>query len=91
MSIKEKGYTHWEGEFVKKTFPWWPITRCGIRLTFRKKFFKLLYALTLFPALVFLVGIYMSERLESFRLMVRGSSQLLQVNPAFFKTYLTNE
>jgi ABC-type transport system involved in multi-copper enzyme maturation permease subunit len=33
----------------------------------------------------------MSERLESFRLMVRGSSQLLQVNPAFFKTYLTNE
>ena len=67
MPIREKGYTHWEGEFVHKKFPWWPITRYGIKLTFRKKFFKLLYALTLFPALVFLVGVYISERLEDFQ------------------------
>ena len=91
MAIKEKGYAHWEGEPVQRKITWWPITRTGIRLTFRKKFFKLLYSLTLVPALVFLVGIYLSERLDDFRLTIGESSELLRVNPAFFKTYLTNE
>ncbi len=63
MTIKERGYTHWEGELKDGRFPWWPITRIGIKLTFKRKFFKFFYAFTLIPALVWLVGIYISERL----------------------------
>jgi len=91
MTIKEKGYSHWDGEFSQKKLPWWPITRYGIKLTLKKKFFKLVYALALVPSVVFLVGIYLSERLEDFRVMMEGNSQLLKVDPALFKTYLTND
>jgi hypothetical protein len=58
MTIKEKGYTHWDGEFRDGKLPWWPITRNGIKLTFKKKAFKFFFFATLFPALVFLAGIY---------------------------------
>ena len=91
MTIKEKGYTHWDGEFVSRKFPWWPMTRSGIRLTFQRRFFKLLYVLTLTPAIVFMVGVYLAERLEDFRINIEGSSQLLRVDPSYFKAYLTNE
>jgi len=91
MTIKEKGYTHWDGEFKDGKFPWWPITRFGIKLTFKKKFFKFFFFMTLVPAVVYLVGIYISERLEDFSFMVRESTKFLQVNPAYFKSYFTNE
>ncbi len=90
MTIKEKGYAHWDGEFLDKKLPWWPITRYGIRLTFRKKFFKMLFAGSLVPAVVFLAGIYVSERLEDFKFMFRESVPFLQINPAYFKTYLSD-
>jgi ABC-type transport system involved in multi-copper enzyme maturation permease subunit len=90
MTIKEKGYAHWEGEFLDKKLPWWPITRYGIKLTFRKKFFKMLFAGSLVPAVVFLAGIYVSERLEDFKFMFRESVPFLQINPAYFKTYLSD-
>jgi ABC-type transport system involved in multi-copper enzyme maturation permease subunit len=90
MTIKEKGYAHWEGEFLEKKLPWWPITRYGIKLTFRKKFFKLLFAGSLVPAVVFLAGIYVSERLEDFKFMFQDSVPFLQINPAYFKTYLSD-
>jgi len=91
MTIKEKGYTHWDGEFKDGKFPWWPITRFGIKLTFKKKFFKFFFFMTLVPAVVYLVGIYISERLEDFSFMVRESKEFLQINPAYFKSYFTNE
>ena len=91
MSIKERGYTHWDGELQDGRFPWWPITRIGIKLTFKKKFFKFIFALTLIPALVWLVGIYVSERLEDFKFMMEGETDFLNVNPLYFKTYFTNE
>jgi len=90
MTIKEKGYTHWDGEFLDKKLPWWPITRYGIKLTFRKKFFKLIFPMSLLPAVVFLAGIYVSERLEDFKFMFRESVPFLQINPAYFKTYLVD-
>lgn len=90
MTIKEKGYTHWDGEFLDKKFPWWPITRYGIKLTFSKKFFKLIFPMSLLPAVVFLAGIYVSERLEDFKFMFRESLPFLQINPAYFKTYLVD-
>lgn len=91
MTIKEKGYTHWDGELKDGRFPWWPITRFGIKLTFKKKFFKFFFFMTLVPAVVYLVGIYISERLEDFSFMVRESTKFLQINPAYFKSYFTNE
>jgi len=91
MTIKEKGYTHWEGRLKNGKFPWWPITRYGIKLTFKKKFFKFFFFGTLLPALVYLVGIYVSERLEDFKSMVRESPALLNINPGYFKSYFTND
>jgi len=91
MTVRERGYTHWDGEFKLRRFPWWPITRYGIKLTFKKKFFKFFFFFTLIPALTFLVGIYISERLEDFRFMVRGQADFLQINPLYFKSYFTND
>ena len=91
MTIKEKGYTHWDGEFIDKKFSWWPITRNGIKLAFKKKFFKFLLFITLIPAIVFLIGVYVSERIEDFRSMIDGPTDFLRVNPAYFKAYFTND
>ncbi|NOR21978.1 MAG: ABC transporter permease subunit [Candidatus Aminicenantes bacterium] len=89
MTIKEKGYSHWDGEFLVRKFPWWPITRYGIKLTFMRKFFKLTLPMSLLPAVFFLGLIYVSERLEDFPFLRGEVVQLLQINPNFFKTYLT--
>lgn len=91
MSIKEKGYVHWEGEFLDSRLPWLPITRMGVMLTFKRKFFKPLFFLSLVPALVFLVGIYISERLEDFPFITQESDALsfLTVDPRYFYNYYT--
>jgi ABC-2 type transport system permease protein len=91
MSIKEQGYTHWDGELKPGRFPWKPITRYGIRLTFKKKFFKFTFFLALLPSLVFLVGIYISERLDDFQFMVREQASFLNVTPEYFKAYYAND
>lgn len=89
MTVKEKGYSHWKGEFEEKRIPWWPITRYGIKLTFKRKFFKLFFFMTLLPAFGYLVGIYISERIEDFSFMVREGVDIFTVNPAYFKNYMT--
>ena len=91
MTIKERGYAHWDGELQDGKFPWWPITRNGIKLTFKRRFFKFFFGFTLIPALVWLVGIYVSERLEDFKFMMEGETDFLNVNPMYFKTYFTND
>jgi ABC-type transport system involved in multi-copper enzyme maturation permease subunit len=91
MTVKEKGYSHWTGEFEEKKIPWWPITRYGIKLTFKRKFFKLFFFMTLIPAFGYLVGIYISERIEDFNFMVREGAEIFTVNPAFFKNYMTSD
>lgn len=91
MTIKEKGYTHWDGELIKRKFPWLPMTWIGIKITFRKKFFKFTFFLALIPSLAFLAGIYISERLEDFQFMTNDMDTLnfLQISPLYFKNYLT--
>lgn len=91
MPIRDKGYFHWQGKLLERRLSWWPITRLGLRLAFKKKGFKFLYFGAFVPALAFLVGIYISERIGEFRYMIKGSSQILEVNPAFFKTYYTSD
>ena len=89
MTIKEKGYSHWDGEFLVRKFPWWPITRYGIKLTFQRKFFKFTFPLSLLPAVFFLVGIFLSERLEDYPRLSGDILQFLQINPGYFKAYFT--
>ncbi|MBN2409616.1 MAG: ABC transporter permease subunit [Candidatus Aminicenantes bacterium] len=90
MTIREKGYSHWDGKLEERRFPWWPISRLGIRLAFKKKYFRLLLFGALAVVFVFIVGIYISERIEDFRHMIKDEGQLLKIDPAFFYTYLSN-
>lgn len=91
MTIREKGYAHWDGQLKERRFPWAPITALGIRLAYKKKYFRFISFGSLVPAVVFLVGIYVSERIEDFQYMFRGSKQVLEVNPAYFKTYMCSD
>jgi len=94
MPIAEQGYTHWTGHFVDRRLPWWPISRLGIKMAFKRKFFKFAFSLSFFPALIFAAGIYVSERLEDFQFMFkgrRGSTSFLEVNPLYFKSYFGGE
>lgn len=87
--VREKGYSHWAGALVERRFPWWPITRTGILLAFRKKRFKLVFSLAFGPAFVFLAGLYISERLEDFKNIIQGSERFINVGPGYFSTYFT--
>ncbi len=89
--VREKGYHHWEGQLREKGPVFWPITRTGIKLAFHRKRFKFLFALSFIPAITFAVGVYISERLEDFKFMAQGAEKTLQVNPGFFKTYLSQD
>jgi len=94
MPIAEQGYTHWGGRFVERRVPWGPITRLGVRMAFKRKFFKLAFALSFMPAVVFAAGIYVSERLEDFQFMFKGrpgSTSFLEVNPLYFKSYFAGD
>ncbi len=92
-TIREKGYYHWDGRLVERKRPWFPITRTGIMLAFRKKRFKFVFAGAFVPALVFLAGVYISERLEDFKNMFRGPVEhgFLNIDPKYFMNYLTND
>jgi len=88
-TVREKGYYHWDGQLVERRFPWAPITRTGIRLAFKKKGFRFLFAGAFLPSVVFLGLIYASEHLEDFKFMTRGSQQFITINAGSFKTYFT--
>jgi ABC-type transport system involved in multi-copper enzyme maturation permease subunit len=88
-TIREEGYHHWGGQLAERRWTFWPITRTGIRLAFQRRRFKFLFASSFLPAVAYAVGIYISERLEDFKFMAQGAEKTLQVNPGFFKSYLT--
>ena len=88
-TIREKGYHHWEGQLRDKPWNFWSITRTGIKLAFERRRFKLLFVLSFLPAVIYGVGVYVSERLENFKFMAQGVDKTLQVNPGFFRSYLT--
>jgi ABC-type transport system involved in multi-copper enzyme maturation permease subunit len=90
-TVREKGYSHWDGTLSERRYPWWPITRTGIRLAFRKKAFKFVFAGAFMPSFIALVGLYISERLEDFKALVRSNEALINVNPKYFKTILTSD
>ena len=89
--VREKGYSHWDGRLAERRFPWTPITRTGIRLAFRKKGFKFVFAGAFLPAFVALGGLYVSERLEDFKALVQSNRALIKIDPNYFKLFLTNQ
>lgn len=89
-TVREKGYYHWDGQLAERRFPWWPITRTGIELAFKKRGFRFLFAGAFLPAVVFLGIIYASENLESFKFMLRSSDRIININPGSFKIFFTN-
>jgi ABC-type transport system involved in multi-copper enzyme maturation permease subunit len=88
--VREKGYAHWDGRLAERRSPWMPITRTGVRLAFRKKGFKFVFAGAFIPAFVFLVMLYVSERLEDFKALVQSNRALLNIDPNYFKLFLTS-
>ena len=90
-TIREKGYYHWDGRLEDKRVPWWPITRTGIQLAFKKRLFKFFFAGAFLPSVVALAFIYISERLEDFKSMIGSSKRLISIDPKFFMTYATND
>jgi ABC-type transport system involved in multi-copper enzyme maturation permease subunit len=89
MSIRERGYHHWDGRLVEGRRLWRPIARLGILLAFKRKFFKFAFSLSFLPAFVFLAGIYLSERLQDFRGFIRKEAMPLQVIPKYYYQYFT--
>jgi len=89
-TVREKGYSHWDGDLAERRYPWWPITRTGIRLAFKKKAFRFVFAGAFLPAFAALGGLYVSERLEDFKALVRSERALLNIDPNYFKMFLTS-
>jgi ABC-type transport system involved in multi-copper enzyme maturation permease subunit len=90
-TIREKGYSHWDGELSEPRFRWWPITRTGIQLAFKKKAFRLFFAGAFLPSFVALGGLYVSERLEDFKALVQSNRALINIDPKYFQTFLTSD
>jgi ABC-type transport system involved in multi-copper enzyme maturation permease subunit len=91
MPISERGYIHWQGRLDEGRSPWRPIARLGLKLSFKRKFFKFALGTSLLPAFIFMVGVYISERIDDFKFMMRGERRLLAVNPEFFNAYFTGD
>jgi len=91
MPIAEQGYVHWEGRFDARRRPWRPIARLGIRLAFRRKGFKFVLAMAFLPTLIFAAGVYISERLDDFKEMIRGADRFLKIDPEFFKAFYASD
>ncbi|HPW18720.1 MAG TPA: hypothetical protein PLP83_10135 [Candidatus Aminicenantes bacterium] len=88
--IREKGYAHWDGRLAERRCRWAPIARTGIRLAFRKKGFKFVFAGAFLPSFFALAGLYVSERLGDFKALVQSNRNLLEIDPRYFKAVFTN-
>ncbi len=88
--VREKGYEHWQGKLVERRFPWLPITRTGIRLAFRKKGFKLVFAGAFIPSFFALGGIYASEQLEKVKVILQSNRAPISIDPGYFNLVMTN-
>jgi ABC-type transport system involved in multi-copper enzyme maturation permease subunit len=88
MDIREKGYSHWQGELRPSHFNWLPIARNGIKTIFKKKYAKLIFSLCASSFFVFLAAIYVSTKPE---LKILGELvRLLKSDAELFKTFYSN-
>jgi ABC-type transport system involved in multi-copper enzyme maturation permease subunit len=89
-TVREKGYSHWDGRLGERRFPCWPITRTGVQLAFKKKTFRFFFAMAYLAPFAALGGLYVSERLEDFKALVKSNKALLSIDPKYFLGFMTN-
>lgn len=88
MDIREKGYSHWQGELKTSHYNWLPIFLNGIKTIFKKKYAKLIFAFSGSTFIIFLVAVYVSTKPE---LKILGELvRLLKSDADLFKTFYSN-
>jgi ABC-2 type transport system permease protein len=93
MTIREKGYHHWDGELLAPRFRWMPILLSGIKSVWKKKYIKSGFSFTLMPFLVFLVGIWvlaMPQMKMFIRAFPRELEMVLTKEAMFFQEFSAN-
>jgi ABC-2 type transport system permease protein len=84
MPVYDLSYRHWTGEWTSHPYRWWVITRQGIFLLVRRKWFLLLMILSSLPFLVRSVMLYLSSTLGR-------NLPILQANGKFFEDFLSQQ
>ncbi len=84
MPIHDLGYRHWSGEWTSHPYRWWVITRQGIRILARRKWFIALMLLAWIPFVVRSVMIYIAT-------VVGKSAPFLKVDAGFFEDFLSQQ
>jgi ABC-2 type transport system permease protein len=88
MDIREKGYSHWQGQLKASRHNWLPIFFNGIKTVFKKKFAKLIFAMSGSTFIIFLLAVYVSTKPE---LKILGELvRLLKSDADLFKTFYAN-
>ena len=88
MDIREKGYSHWQGELKTSHHNWLPIFFNGIKTIFKKKYAKLIFALSGSTFIIFLVAVYVSTKPEL--KILSELVRLLKSDADLFKTFYAN-
>jgi ABC-2 type transport system permease protein len=88
MDIREKGYSHWEGELKASRYNWLPIFLNGIKTVFKKKFAKFVFAMSGSTFVIFLLAVYVSTKPEL--KILSELVRLLKSDADLFKTFYAN-
>jgi ABC-type transport system involved in multi-copper enzyme maturation permease subunit len=88
MDIREKGYSHWQGELKTSRHNWLPIFFNGIKTVFKKKYAKLIFALSGSTFIIFLIAVYVSTKPEL--KILSELVRLLKSDAELFKTFYAN-
>ena len=88
MDIREKGYSHWQGELKTSHYNWLPIFFNGIKTVFKKKYAKLIFSFSGSTFIIFLIAVYVSTKPEL--KILSELVRLLKSDADLFKTFYTN-
>jgi len=88
MDIREKGYSHWQGELKASRSNWLPIFFNGIKSVFKKKFAKVIFAFSGSTFVIFLLAVYVSTKPEL--KILSELVRLLKSDADLFKTFYSN-
>ncbi|MCX6553688.1 MAG: ABC transporter permease subunit [Candidatus Aminicenantes bacterium] len=88
MDIREKGYSHWQGELKASRSNWLPIFFNGIKTVFKKKFAKVIFAFSGSTFIIFLLAVYVSTKPEL--KILSELVRLLKSDADLFKTFYSN-
>jgi ABC-type transport system involved in multi-copper enzyme maturation permease subunit len=88
MDIREKGYSRWQGQLQTARHHWLPIFFNGIRSVFKKKYSKLVFAMSGSTFFIFLVAVYVSTKPEL--RILSELVRLLKSDAELFQTFYSN-